>query len=200
VRLLRQLFLTNGPGYQYQAETLQEEAAQIDESLDPETLELGLYLSQYFGVLWTSRLSDDRLQMFNCGMSERVINLKEPQRDWNMRARSAREAITRQTIPIELVQAAAYEELPEYSCQLQNESAENDFWSLLHPCIVPEAEKQFRPGLYADAVLAALKIINIKITRRTGLDLDGAQLMTKAVAPTPLFMDDGERLIFSCKS
>jgi uncharacterized protein (TIGR02391 family) len=59
---------------------------------------------------------------------------------------------------------------------------------LLHPSIVPEARRRFRARFYAEAVLAALKVITLQIKSRTGINLDGAPLMTKAFNPNQPYL------------
>jgi uncharacterized protein (TIGR02391 family) len=118
-------------------------------------------------------------------VGEHVINLKEPGRDWAQRARFAREAIPKPMVQIDRLQAEFDEDLLE---DYPDDVEGFDFWSLLHSSIVPEARKRFRARFYAEAVLAALKVISLEIKSRTGLDLDGAQLMTKAFAPSQPYL------------
>lgn len=154
--------------------------------MDAEGLALGLYLCQDFGILTPLRASEDRMRVESCGIGEHVINLKEPQRDWAQRARFAREAMPKPMVPIDLRQTGFDEDLLEEDYPEDGEGF--DFWSLLHPNIVPEARKRFRARFYAEAVLAALKVISLQIKSRTGLDVDGAQLMTKAFAPSQPYL------------
>jgi len=187
VRVLRHLFRTEGKGVSYSPDVLLEKAAAMDETLDAEGIALGLYLAQDFGILSPPKLSEDRLRVESCCVGEHVIDLKEPGRDWAQRARFAREAIPKpMMVPFEMLQLVGYDEefLDEYS----DDDSGHDFWALLHPSIVPEARKRFRARFYAESVLAALKVITLQIKSRTGLNLDGAPLMTKAFNPNQPYL------------
>ena len=60
---------------------------------------------------------------------------------------------------------------------------DDDFWTLLHSEIPPKARPAFEAQLYADAVEAALKVVQQMIRDRTDLDLDGVKLMNEAFSP-----------------
>jgi uncharacterized protein (TIGR02391 family) len=183
VRVLRHLFRAERKGISYTPDVLLEKAAAMGEPLDAEEIALGLYLAQEFGILSPLKMSENRMRVDTCCVGEHVIDLKEPGRDWAQRARSAREAIPKpMVVPFEMLQSAVYDE--EFLGEYLEEGTGHDFWVLLHPTIVPEARKRFRAGFYAEAVLAALKVITLQIKSRTGLNLDGAPLMTKAFSPT----------------
>lgn len=191
VPLLRQTFLREGQSSQYQFKSLEAEAQKLEPPLNTKTLELGLYLAQHFAALSSFGLSENKLEMASFSISENIINLKDPKADWQGRAQAARSAVSREPVPIDALRAAAYEDMSQYEEAIEA-SGGNDFWSFLHPSIVPEAAGRFHSGFYADAVLAALKVITHEIRRRTGLDLDGAQLMTRAFATNqPLLQFDG---------
>jgi uncharacterized protein (TIGR02391 family) len=186
VRVLRHLFRTEDKGVSYSPDVLMEKATAMGEPLDAKQIALGLYLAQDFGILSPPKMSEDRLRVESCSVGEHVIDLKEPGRDWTQRARFAREAIPKPMVAFEMLQSAVYDEefLDEYS----EDGNTHDFWVLLHPSIVPEARKRFRARFYAEAVLAALKVITLQIKSRTGLNLDGAPLMTKAFSPTQPYL------------
>lgn len=61
---------------------------------------------------------------------------------------------------------------------------EQSFWELLHPKVVELAKERFENGFLADAVVTCLKeansIIKNYVKAKTGQELDGAALMTKA--------------------
>jgi len=183
VRVLRHLFRAEGKGVSYAPDVLFEKAAAMGEPLDAEGIALGLYLAQDFGILSPPKMSEDRMRVDACCIGEHVIDLKEPRRAWAQRARFAREAIPKPMIvPFEMLQSAVYDE--EFLDECSEEKSQRDFWVLLHPSIVPEARKRFRARFYAEAVLAALKVVTLQIKSRTGLNLDGAPLMTRAFSPT----------------
>ena len=60
-------------------------------------------------------------------------------------------------------------------------------WALLHPKVTSQAKPRFEAGHYADGVEAALKELNAvvkeMVKRKTGQELDGADLMQKAFSP-----------------
>jgi uncharacterized protein (TIGR02391 family) len=186
-RILRHLFRTEGKGVSYTPDVLLEKAATLGEPLDGEGIALGLYLAQDFGILSPSKLSEDRLRVENCCVGEHVIDLKEPGRAWAQRAHFAREAIPKpMMVPFEMLQSVGYDD--EFLNEYSDEDSGHDFWMLLHPSIVPEARRRFRARFYAEAVLAALKVITLQIKSRTGLNLDGAPLMTKAFNPNQPYL------------
>ena len=70
-----------------------------------------------------------------------------------------------------------------------------DFWDLIHPKVIQLAKSRFENGHFADAVSACLREINtiIKghVRQATGLEMDGAPLMTRALsANNPLIVFD----------
>ena len=62
-------------------------------------------------------------------------------------------------------------------------------WSLLHPKVNSAAKARFNAGHYADAVEAALKefntVVKELVKKKTGQELDGASLMSRAFSPNP---------------
>jgi uncharacterized protein (TIGR02391 family) len=54
--------------------------------------------------------------------------------------------------------------------------------SLLHPTIVESAYSQFRAGHYRDAVFNSMVAVFDLLRRKSGLDLDGAQLVAEALS------------------
>ncbi len=62
-----------------------------------------------------------------------------------------------------------------------------ELWSLIHPSIEGVARKRLGDGHYADAVEAAFKTVNLRVKshvkRGTGDELDGADLMHRALSP-----------------
>jgi uncharacterized protein (TIGR02391 family) len=185
VRVLRHLFCRDPPTTQYSEASLLEVAAAIGESLDSDKLSFGLYLCQDFGVLRSPQLAPDGITIVECAIADRIINMKDPERDWTARAqnaKNAREAMHRPPVPIDVSQIA----FPEgtFGDDYPEEGDQSGLWSLLHPSIIVEARKRYRVGLYAEAVLAALKVVSHRVKALTGLDLDGAPLMNKAFSPT----------------
>lgn len=80
-----------------------------------------------------------------------------------------------------------------------------DFWSRLHPSVVQIAKPRFDAGLYADAVEAAFKDLNVTIKAfmksATNQECDGADLMLRVFSPNApvarladLSTDDGQNM------
>jgi len=61
-----------------------------------------------------------------------------------------------------------------------------DFWYIIHKDIIRVAKNKFEDGYYADAVESAFKEINKRVKEivknKTGEELDGANLMNKALS------------------
>jgi uncharacterized protein (TIGR02391 family) len=83
--------------------------------------------------------------------------------------------------------------LEPIATELPNKRPEG--WNLLHPLIQSVAGGRFDSGHFADAVEAALKEVNCRVKaefkRKTGKELDGADLMHSAFSPkTPIILLD----------
>lgn len=52
-----------------------------------------------------------------------------------------------------------------------------DYWSLVHPSIQQVSKRAMDSGLFAEAVEAAFKEVNVQVKRKTGSDKDGVKLM-----------------------
>lgn len=52
-----------------------------------------------------------------------------------------------------------------------------DYWSLVHPAIQQVSKRAMNSGLFAEAVEAAFKEVNVQVKRKTGSDKDGVKLM-----------------------
>jgi len=77
----------------------------------------------------------------------------------------------------------------EYKSRKEGKSVQgsSQFWDSLHPEIVKVSKSRFESKHFADAVEAALKKINNTVKelhkKRTGKELDGADLMFQALSP-----------------
>lgn len=143
---------------------------------------LGLYLGMEFGVLSPMKLSDDRMAVESFRVTEQVVRMRDPKPLWAERVRASREPLRPLSVPIEQLQAIAYE-LPEEQWLDAQSFADDGFWSLIHPAIAAEARSRFVTKHYADAVEAALKVVAQQVRARTGLTVDGADLMHQAFSP-----------------
>lgn len=180
LEVLRQCFKTEDPSQRYDSASLAKTVAGEDAKESAEHFELGLYLCLDFGVYSTNRISHDGLTVSNVGVSSAIIRYKDPAQAWRNRHESARGAIPGPRVPVDLLQVS----LDGDDDGFFEERATEEFWPLLHPSIVPEAQRRFRAGLFPEAVEAALKVVCSSIRERTGLDWDGVRLMNEAFSPS----------------
>jgi uncharacterized protein (TIGR02391 family) len=182
---LRNLFKTENSGEKYEAKSLAEKSIGDGPQPSAADYELGLYLCLDFGVYTSYKLADDGMTVGNVGVSESIIRIKDPGLAWANRSRSAHQSIPAARVPMEYLQQAMLEDdKEEFPVQFEGD----EFWSLLHPSIIPEARKRFRSGLYAEAVEAAIKVVSNQIRTATGLDLDGVALMNEALSPNDPYL------------
>ena len=59
----------------------------------------------------------------------------------------------------------------------ENCAEPTDYWSLVHPAIQQVSKRAMDSGLFAEAVEAAFKEVNVQVKRKTGSDKDGVKLM-----------------------
>lgn len=63
-------------------------------------------------------------------------------------------------------------------------AAQDAFWPFLHPAVTRLAQQRFDQGFYADAVVTCFKeanhLLKLYVKCKTGQELDGASLMTRA--------------------
>ncbi len=68
--------------------------------------------------------------------------------------------------------------------QIEQSKLDTPFWGLLHPKVQELARPRFESGFYADSIVQCLReansIIKKYVKTKTGEELDGASLMTKA--------------------
>ncbi len=68
-----------------------------------------------------------------------------------------------------------------------------DYWTYVHPAIRQVAKKAMDSDLFAEAVEAAFKEVNVQVKRKTGSDKDGVKLMQWAFSPeSPLLKVDSD--------
>ena len=58
-----------------------------------------------------------------------------------------------------------------------------DYWTYVHPAICRVSKKAIDSGLFAEAVEAAFKEVNVQVKRKAGSDRDGVRLMQWAFSP-----------------
>ncbi len=153
-----------------------------DDPTPHDLITLGLYLAVEFGLLQPLKMSDNRFTVERFRVTELAIKMREPAPTWMQQVQAFREAAPAFNVPVDQLLATAYdfadgEEPPA-------ESFDKDgFWSLIHPAVAGEAHSRFEAEHFADAVEAALKVVAEMVRRRTGLNLDGADLMHRAFGP-----------------
>lgn len=150
---------------------------------------LGLYLAMEFGALSPLKMSDDRTMVESFRVAEQVIKMRDSKPWWMQRVQASREPSRPFGVPIEQLQATAYEDSGDEDAYGQPFD-DNGFWTLIHPAISAEAHSRFMTKHYADAVEAALKVVAHLVRSRTGLTQDGSDLMHQAFSP------NGPYLIF----
>jgi uncharacterized protein (TIGR02391 family) len=152
-------------------------------------IELGLYLVMEFGVIQAMKMSGDQIIAERFRVAERVIKMRDPLPWWTQRVAASREPLRRFGAPIENYLAPLDIESggEKVTTELFDDSS---FWSLINPELEAEARPRFEAGHYADAVESALKVVAEKVRGRTGLTIDGSDLMHKAFSPK------GARLVF----
>lgn len=150
------------------------------EEITREVFELGLYLCEQFGVFTTWHHNAERTRIESFRLGELVISMRDPMPWWAERVRRSREQA--KVMGALLEDAAPLEDPPTLEdADLEAPNFAPDMvWSLLNPAIVKEAMPRFNAGHFADAVLAALKVVCREVRGRTGLMEDGTALMNKA--------------------
>ena len=98
---------------------------------------------------------------------------------------NAREMQTRISVLDQLIELIEME--AGFSSPAQTQTQQFDFWSHLHPDVIPHSKSRYDAGHYADSVEAAFKHVNTKVKdlvcRKTGKEHDGASLMRTAFSP-----------------
>jgi uncharacterized protein (TIGR02391 family) len=80
------------------------------------------------------------------------------------------------------------EALDSYLGDATKEKGEDGFEHLLHPVVVQSSLEQFKNGHYREAVLNSIVAIFDLIRDRTGMDLDGSALVTRAFSLTDPYL------------
>ncbi|HTF70413.1 MAG TPA: TIGR02391 family protein [Edaphobacter sp.] len=180
VRALRHLFKT-GNFVEGSAAGLADMTFEEGNRRTKEEYALGLYLCLDFGVLGTHRVSEDGMSVESFVVSEGIVRIKDAALEWGNRRAIAQNAVPVAGVPIEYLRQAMIDNDFE---RFGGEESEESFWNLLHPNIIPEARRRFRARLYAEAVEAALKVVQNMIREKTGLTVDGTALMNEAFSPS----------------
>lgn len=140
---------------------------------------LGLYFAQEFALIQPTEMAEDRCAIRRFRISEFAIEMRDPIPVWHNRVQGVREPLRRFTGPVPQLEGHVIDFSDPYSTPAQPD----EFWTLIHPTIVIEARPRFEGAQYADAVEAALKVVAHEVRRRSGLTLDGADLMHRAFSP-----------------
>lgn len=152
-----------------------------DDPVPHDLIALGLYLAVEFSLLQPLKMSDDRFTVERFRVSEFAIRMRDPLPFWAQRVLASREPQRPLTVPIDQLIATTYD-LEDGDEAIGEPFDVDGFWSLIHPAVAAEAHSRFEAELYADAVETALKVVAEKVRSRTGLTLDGADLMHQAFA------------------
>ncbi|HWG22465.1 MAG TPA: TIGR02391 family protein [Terracidiphilus sp.] len=178
IRALRSLYLSNGGEVDYEPFDFRLRVQEFQDNgpISHEFISLGLYLALEFAAIQPTKMSSDQLTVERFRIAERVIRMQDPASSWTQRVRAAREPLLRPNIQIQ--------EFPTFDADAGDDAASNDFfWPLIHPAVATAARPRFDSGCYSDAVEWALKVVAEEVRRRTGLTIDGADLMHKAFSP-----------------
>ena len=146
---------------------------------------LGLYLAREFNVLGQLKMSDDQLTVETFQVSDQVIRMRDSAPWWEQRVQASRAPIQRFAMPVEdlsLVDDPDEEYVDSDEATVAGFD-DDSFWTLIHPIVKAAARPRFEAGHLADAVEWALKVIAEEVRRRSGLTLDGADLMHQAFSP-----------------
>lgn len=177
------LYRCEGLGTDHEITEFKTYADKFYSDLSPDgMISLGLYLAQEFGILQTKKMSADRIEVKTFQVAEFAVRMREPAPLWSERVKAYREPSRGFQVPIEVLQNVEYTPIEEPGVQGEAFS-EQTFWSLIHPEIAAEARARFEAAHFADAVEAALKIVAQKVRDRTGITLDGSELMHTAFTP-----------------
>jgi uncharacterized protein (TIGR02391 family) len=177
------LYRCEGLGKDHEAAEFRTYADQFYSDSSPDgMISLGLYLAREFGILQTMKMSEDRVKIESFRVAEFAVRMREPGPLWSERVKACLEPSRGFQVPIEVLQTAAYEPIEGMGLPAEAFS-EQTFWSLIHPEIAAEARARFEAAHFADAVEAALKIVAQKVRDRTGITLDGSDLMHTAFSP-----------------
>jgi len=189
IRALRQLYRTEGCGVHHEPQEFATNANKLNSDEIPHFLvALGLYLAAESGALQIMKMSDDHMTVERFQVAEQVIAMRDPEVWWAQRVQASREPIRAFGVPMEQLHAAPYE--PTDGNEVATEPFdESVFWSLIHPKVAAEARPRFEAGHFADAVEWALKVVAENVRQRTGLKLDGSELMYRAFAPKSPYLE-----------
>jgi len=122
-------------------------------------------------------------------IGETVISMKDPALWWDERIRVCREPLRIYDIAASTEQLFANYDESGTDGTASKAFSNDDFWGLIHEEVVVEARPRFEAGHYADAVEWALKAVAEKVRQRTGLKLDGSELMYRAFAPKSPYLE-----------
>ena len=177
------LYCCEGLGTDHEVSEFTTYANQFFPDPAPEGLiPLGLYLAREFAILQTMKMSEDHIEVKAFRVAESAIKVREPGPWWAERVKTSREPSRRFSVPVDVLQAAANGSFDESEPRTPVFD-EQGFWSLIHPEIASEARPRFEGAHYADAVESALKVVSQNVRDRTGITLDGSDLMHTAFSP-----------------
>lgn len=175
------LYRSEGSSVDHEPAEFEEYANKLYASpAPPGLIALGLYLVKDFGALSPIKMSDNKMTVESFRVTEQLIKMRDPAPWWTWRVQGAREPLPRFAVPGNDLSPMIDEEAAE---AVSDPLDEVSFWPLIHPAVEIEARSRFETGHYADAVEWALKVVAQEVRRRTGLTIDGSDLMHKAFSP-----------------
>jgi uncharacterized protein (TIGR02391 family) len=184
INALWELYRSGGCDIDHEAAEFVIETRGLNSALEEHRLiPLALYLVREFGVLQPTRISADQIDIEKFRISEQVVKMRDPKPWWMNRVKAFREPLRRFGAPAEQLLVAA-KNWADYDETVPEAFDQIGFWSLIHPNVEAEARPRFEARHYADAVEWALKVVAEEIRRRTGLKIDGSDLMHKAFSPS----------------
>jgi uncharacterized protein (TIGR02391 family) len=142
----------------------------------PETIRLGLYLAQNFGVLAGWSGNAQQTELVSLRIAENIVTLTDAGKVWD-------EHIARYAAYFENPPQGAASEMVAAFPFTSLQPLELG-WPLIHAEIAKVSKSRFKSQHYADAAEAAFKLINERlkgiVKDRIGKEYDGAPLMQRA--------------------
>ncbi len=83
LRTLKKLFIEEKENTEYTAADIAAGAAKMYGTVDPQTISLGLYLAQEFGVLGGSRLNPEQSEILSLRIGESIATMKDIDNAWD---------------------------------------------------------------------------------------------------------------------
>jgi uncharacterized protein (TIGR02391 family) len=150
-----------------------QHAQKIFDTVEPDSVKLGLYLCQDFNVFTSWSSSNASMEVASFRLAERIISIN-PEEAWD--------ALLQR---LEMLEPAIVETPYAHSVSAADtDDSRTIDWSLIHQAVTEVAESRFQSGHFADSVEAALKSVNERVRdivkQVLGSEMDGSDLMQRA--------------------